>query len=176
MRNQNATLRLVPTPRTRTTPDGDSFTAFLRQQAAQLASEVHPMPHPRWVLDDLKRSDRDCSAAQVHRALSLLAAHPMVTPERLQQVAVATGAFLCAAAGKSSRDPRAAFAAETRAQAEADIAQVDVLSIADYRDRVRVERAIETTERHAGALQSFAAALRQATDTAVEHYRPQVMR
>lgn len=125
---------------------GDEFEEILREEITKLAHACKVMPWPQAsFLDAQPQRHRPLSLKKFGTLIVALAKDPSLPGELLPAFGNRLLAWICSLQPRQGESLAAIWEAETRAQADADVAQARALRAIETRDLAAVESAIDET-------------------------------
>lgn len=136
---------------------GDAVDKAFRSQIGALVALATVPPQPRWLFRDIA-DGKSMSASQLFRAFAICATCRDIPTERVHAVAETLVVLLRSVRPEGEASLEALHLEETRAQADADVLQLQA-TVSGGKDRVAVERALDATARHQAVTVRYASAL-----------------
>ena len=136
---------------------GDALDTAFRREISALCATMAVPPQPRWLFRDIA-DGRSMSAAQLFRAFAILAQCAEIPTARVLGTAEALMMMLRGLRPDADASLEALHLEETRAQADADVLQLQA-TVSGGRDQSAVARALEATSHHQAVASRYASRL-----------------
>ncbi len=129
---------------------GEEFDAFWRREIREISHSGAQVPAPRQLFYDIGREEdrRPLSMGRVGQAIQALAASPLISDSTFDAFAEHVAAWIRSLRPNTADSLVARWELETRAQADADIAQAKALRAIETKDVAALDAAIAETSEH----------------------------